>query len=104
MSHVFENVNIDVSAEKCAAYIQDTLQKIELTENASLMRNDEKITKLKALYILLDLWIEQFQKKIDQDRSNVSNRGEQASVEHLFVRTLDMIDVERLPGRRMIAA
>lgn len=92
------------TAEQCAASIKETVGRIEITENASVMTASDKMNQLQMLYFALDLTLTDFCEKVDKERREAKTQREESYINSLFVKTLDLVDVERMPARRQIAA
>ena len=93
-----------MTSERLATEIKATVDKINITSNASLMTAYDKELQLLSLKASLCMLLEQFTAQIDRERRDISTQKEKAHIVNLYAKTLDLVDVETLRGRRAIAA
>ena len=93
-----------MTSEKLAAQVKDIAGKLSAIQSARLAPEHERKMTEAALYLCLDTVLTQFAVQVDADRKTMKTQRDEVYLKSLYVRTLDLVDVGCLPGKRTIAA
>lgn len=92
-----------MTLEQLAAEVQKNANQISHIQAATTMTEHERHNSILGLRVCLNAVLSQFVMQMDETRKDVTDRLEEEYLKKLFLKTIDVVDVEMLPGRRTIA-